>query len=37
MRFKDKTEQQRDSILIAKEIFKTKTGRTVTQHDLIKK
>ena len=37
MRFKEKTEQQRDCILIAKEIFKNKTGRAVTQHDLIKK
>lgn len=37
MRFKEKTEQQRDAILIAKEIFKQKTGRLVTQHDLIKK
>jgi hypothetical protein len=37
MRFKDKTEFQRDGILIAKQIFKEKTGIPVTQNDLIKK
>lgn len=36
-RFHPKTEEQRNAILIAKEIFKQKTGRLVTQHDLIKK
>lgn len=37
MRFKDKTEFQRDGILIAKQIFKEKTGIPVTQNELIKK
>lgn len=36
MRFKHKTEFQRDGILIAKQIFKEKTGIPVTQNDLIK-